>query len=123
MKTTIYNRATLGLELDAEDAEALRHFFEITMRHMEAHAEDTRRIADGLRDQYRHAHDNYKDCMAHGNLKGAEHNKHSLALITRDWGKASGEEDDSWLALSLAKEIRNALDQFKAETRKAEAGQ
>jgi hypothetical protein len=123
MNSTIYNRATLGLELDADDAEALRHFLEITMHSMEAHAEDTRRIADGLRDQYRHAHDNYKACMEHGNLKGAEHNKHSLALITRDWGKASEEEDDSWLALNLAKEIRNALDQFKGETRKAEAGQ
>lgn len=116
MKSTIYNRVTMSVALNAQEAEALRRFIMDNLMTYSAHVADTRRIVDDLWRQRVDADYNYRTCREHGNQAAAKHNKQKLESLDARYEKEDETEQKSWEALCAASELKNALEQFFEET-------
>ena len=118
MNSTIYNRATMSVALNAREAEALRKYVEETMGAYVAHLADTRRIEDDLWRQKVRLDYNYRECVNHGNAEGAAKNLKNRDNIGRQLDNASAEAERTWRAECAARELMKMLEPLAAEGRR-----
>ena len=118
MNSTIYNRATMSVALNAREAEALRKYVEETMGAYVAHLADTRRIEDDLWRQKVRLDYNYRECVNHGNAEGAAKNLKNRDNIGRQLDNASAEAERTWRAECAARELVKILEPLAAEGRR-----
>ena len=118
MNSTIYNRATMSVALNAQEAEALRKYVAETMGAYVAHLADTRRIEDDLRRQKVHADYNYRECATHGNADGAKKNLENRDNIGWQLKNAGEEAERTWRAECAARELMKILEPLAAEARR-----
>ena len=123
MNSTIYNRATMSVALNAQEAEALRDFIMDTVLLYVPVVKKNRDIEDEYWRQKVHVDYNYRECLNHGNAEGAAKNLKKLDDVGRWHERYKAAADRSWNAECAARELMKILEPLAAEARRVRDGE
>ena len=123
MNSTIYNRATMSVALNAREAEALHRFIQDNMITYVQTVRKNREIEDEYWRQKVRVDYNYRECLNHGNYKGADANRKKLDDIEIWLNKYKEAADMTWDAECAARELMKILEPLAAEGRRGAKGE
>jgi hypothetical protein len=122
METEKLNRKTVRVTFDADTAANLVMFFDEVMATAEGLDRGMYDTADRLRDEYHRQQYNFHECLKHGNIKGAETNKHNMAVTIGRWNAATLPAENLECGIDAAKMLRAILQKLTLDAKGADDG-
>ena len=117
METEKLNRKTVRVTFDADTAANLVMFFDSIMATAEGLDRGMYDTADRLRDEYHRQQYNFHECLKHGNIKGAETNKHNMAVTIGRWNAATLPAENLECGIDAAKMLRAILQKLTLDAK------
>jgi hypothetical protein len=122
METEKLNRKTVRVTFDADTAANLVMFFDEVMANAEGLDRGMYDTADRLRDEYHRQQYNFHECLKHGNIKGAEINKHNMAVTIGRWNAATLPAENLECGIDAAKMLRAILQKLTLDVKGEDDG-